>query len=76
MKEYEIVHEIFNSCSGNQMRDVYITEELVDDPEAYLKRKFAGDPDFSYEINRQDDTCIIFDVLSSGLRQRFGFTLL
>ena len=74
VQEYEIVHEIFNSCSGNQMRDVFITEEAVDDPEAYLKRKFASDPDFSYEINRQGPDGVIFDVLSSGLRQRFSFT--
>ena len=26
MKEYEVVHEIFNLCSGNQMRDVFIEE--------------------------------------------------
>ena len=26
MREYEVVHEIFNLCSGNQMRDVFIEE--------------------------------------------------
>ena len=26
MKEYEVVHEIFNLCSGNQMRDVFVEE--------------------------------------------------
>ena len=29
MKEYEIVHEIFNQCSGNQMRDVFMDIFLI-----------------------------------------------
>ena len=29
-KEYEVVHEIFNSCSNNQMRDVFIEVERED----------------------------------------------
>ena len=34
MKEYEIVHEIFNECANNQMRDVFFEEAEVEDPEA------------------------------------------
>ena len=34
MKEYEVVHEIFNQCSGNQMRDVFIEEAEIADLEA------------------------------------------
>ena len=26
MKEYEVVHEIFNECANNQMRDVFLTK--------------------------------------------------
>ena len=29
MKEYEIVHEIFNECANNQMRDVFFEEAEV-----------------------------------------------
>ena len=33
MKEYEVVWEIFNLCSNNQMRDVFIEEIETTDPE-------------------------------------------
>ena len=50
MAEYELVREIQNSCSGNQMRDVFFEEIETDDPEAYLADKgfqipFATDTD-------------------------------
>ena len=32
MKHYEMIWEIFNNCSGNQMRDVHIEEVETDDP--------------------------------------------
>ena len=32
MAEYELVREIQNSCSGNQMRDVFFDEIETDDP--------------------------------------------
>ena len=31
MKEYEVVHEIFNQCSNNQMRNVFIEEVPIAD---------------------------------------------
>jgi len=40
MKEYEVVWEIFNLCSNNQMRDVFIEEIETTDPEAYVRQKF------------------------------------
>ena len=36
MKEYEVVHEIFNECANNQMRDVFFEEVALDDPEQFL----------------------------------------
>ena len=35
MKEYEVVWEIFNLCSNNQMRDVFIEEAEIADTEQY-----------------------------------------
>ena len=29
MKEYEVVHEIFNECANNQMRDVFFEEVMM-----------------------------------------------
>ena len=33
MKEYEVIWEIFNKCPRNQMRDVFVEELELDDPE-------------------------------------------
>ena len=46
MKEYEAVWEIYNLCSGNQMRDVFIEEIECEDPELYVQQKFK-DKEFS-----------------------------
>ncbi|MCD8021673.1 MAG: hypothetical protein LUF30_01345 [Lachnospiraceae bacterium] len=75
MKQYETVWEIFNACPNNQMRDVFIDEiELEeDDIEAFLKRKFKG-KEVSWEKNLQLDGTIVYDILVSGIRQRFSFT--
>ena len=36
MKEYELIWEIFNKCPRNQMRDVFVEELELEDPEVYL----------------------------------------
>ena len=36
MKEYELIWEIFNKCPRNQMRDVFVEELELEDPEEYL----------------------------------------
>ena len=58
MKEYEVIWEIFNKCPGNQMRDVFVEEMELSDPEAYVL----------------EDGTIIFDILTSGIKQRCSFT--
>ncbi len=70
---YEFIREIFNSCSGNQMRDVFVEDVETDDAQAYLQRYLVGG---SVECDRSDlpDGSIIFDVVTDGLRQRFSFT--
>ena len=39
---YELIREIFNKCSGNQMRDVFVSTVETDDTEAYLKSVLVG----------------------------------
>ena len=73
MKEYEIIHEIFNKCSGNQMRDVFVTEEEVADPEAYVRSRH-GDSEIIMEKTVMPDGVIIFDLNLSGQKQRYSFT--
>ena len=40
MKEYEVIWEIFNKCPRNQMRDVFVEEVELADPEEYVRHKF------------------------------------
>ena len=47
-KEYELIWEIFNKCPRNQMRDVFVEELELDDPEEYIRNKFKG-KEVSYE---------------------------
>ena len=67
MKEYEVIWEIFNKCPRNQMRDVFVEEIEIEDPEEYVK-------DVSYEKTVLADGSIVFDIQTSGIRQRCSFT--
>lgn len=73
MREYEAVWEIFNQCSNNQMRDVFIEEIETDDVEEYVRKKFKG-KEVTYEKSVIEDGTIIFDILASGMKQRYSFT--
>ena len=72
-KEYEVVHEIFNSCSNNQMRDVYIEELEIEDLETYIRTKHK---DKELKIEREDleDGTVIYHLNTFGMLQRYTFT--
>lgn len=73
MKEYELTREIFNKCSGNQMRDVYFEELELDENslELYVKSYFSGK---QVEIERHDAPgAAIFDITIAGQLQRMTF---
>ncbi len=69
---YELIREIFNQCSGNQMRDVFVSSVETDDTEAYLRALLAG-REITIERTETRDG-VIYDVVTDGLRQRFSFT--
>ena len=73
MKEYEVVWEIFNLCSNNQMRDVFIEEVQIADTEKYVQSKFAG-KDVTYEKSVLDNGTIVYDIMTSDIKQRMSFT--
>ena len=73
MKEYEIVHEIFNECANNQMRDVFFEETEVEDPEAYVRARHK-DKELNLEKTLQADGSVVIDIESAGLLQRYSFT--
>lgn len=73
MKEYEAVWEIFNLCSGNQMRDVFVEEIETDDLDEFIRDKFKGE-EVSWEKSVQEDGTIIYDIQTSQIKQRYSFT--
>ena len=72
-KKYEMIREIFNSCSRNQMRDVDVQEIETDDVDAYLARLYAGEY-YTSERSVSENGVVVFDIDASGLVQRVSFT--
>lgn len=73
MKSYETVWEIFNECANNQMRDIFIDEIETEDIEGFLSRKFKG-KEVTYKKNVLEDGTIVYDIIASGIKQRYSFT--
>lgn len=73
MKEYEVIWEIFNKCPRNQMRDVFVEEVEIKDPEEYIRKKFQG-KDVAYDKMVLADGTIVFDITTSQIKQRCSFT--
>ena len=75
MKEYEVVHEIFNLCSGNQMRDVFVEE--IEIPagafEDYIRNRHK-EKDIVLEREDLPHGDIIYVVLTADIKQRYSFT--
>ena len=70
---YELIREIFNNCSRNQMRDVFVSEVETDDPAGYVRNMLVGTEIQITELHPAGND-VIFDVVVDGLRQRFSFT--
>mgnify|MGYP003542538522 FL=1 len=75
MKEYEVVHEIFNLCSGNQMRDVFVEE--IEIPagafEDYIRNRHK-EKDIILEREELPNGDIIYVVMTAEIKQRYSFT--
>lgn len=69
---YELVREIFNLCSGNQMRDVFVSEIETNDTDEYITRFLTGGS-VKYEKNTEAAS-VIYDIEIDGLKQRLSFT--
>ena len=72
-KTYEMIREIFNQCSNNQMRDVDISEIETDDTDAVAK-SFCKGSEVTCEKSIMENGTIIYDIVTDGVRQRLGFT--
>ena len=71
--EYELVHEIKNSCPNNQMRDVFIEEVDTEDPLSLVRQLLGGEPD-ELTVEQRRDGVTVF-ALRDGLRHVFTFTI-
>jgi predicted RNA-binding protein len=72
-KKYEVIREIFNNCSGNQMRDVDVREIEIDDVDAYLAQLYKGEH-FTSARSVDEHGVVVFDIDASGMAQRVSFT--
>lgn len=73
MKCYETVWEIFNKCANNQMRDIFIEELEIEDIEVFLQNKFKG-KEVTFEKMVKEDGTIVYDIMASGIKERYSFT--
>lgn len=73
MKEYEVVHEIFNECANNQMRDVFFEEAVIEDLEQYIRGRHK-DKDLKMEREELSDGTVVYHVNTAGISQRYTFT--
>ncbi len=71
--EYEFIREIFNSCSGNQMRDIFVEEISTADPDHFMEQYLMGNQ-IKTSKSQLPDGSIIYNVVIDGLHQRFSFT--
>ena len=68
---YEVIRNIENNCSNNQMRDVFYEEIETDDPEQWLQQR---EP-FAEKIIREDlPDGIRFRVFAHGLPTIYTLT--
>jgi hypothetical protein len=71
--KYEMIREIFNACSNNQMRDVEIEEVETDDVDSVVKGFLTG-KEVTCKKQVQPNGCFVFDIDTDGLIQRLSFT--
>jgi predicted RNA-binding protein len=72
-QKYELIREIYNKCSGNQMRDVFISNAETEDPVEFVREMLKGK---SVELEKEDlpDGTVVIDADVAGLKQRFTFS--
>ena len=73
MAVYEVVREIANSCSRNQMRDVFFDEVETDSPEDYVRGVVKGG-DVRLEVQPLEAGAVCIYVENAGMFQKFLFT--
>ena len=73
MKEYELVHEIKNSCPNNQMRDIFFEEIACESPESWLRQKLAGKA-LELTVEEGSDGTVTIHAVVDGMTEKYMFT--
>ena len=73
MKEYELVHEIKNSCPNNQMRDIFFEEIECEDPESWLRQRLAGKR-IELSVEPGKGGAMTIHAVVDGMMEKFVFT--
>lgn len=71
--KYEMVREIFNECSNNQMRDVFISNIETEDLDSIIAPYRTG-KNIQEQRTVQPDGTIVYDIVADGLHQRISFS--
>lgn len=74
MALYEVVREIENSCSRNQMRDVFFEEIETDDPMEAVRTLLKNEGSAALRMEKIDEENLTIYADCSGVTQRFLFT--
>jgi len=73
MKEYEVIHEIFNKCAGDGSAAIDIENIQTDDIEAWLNNRLNGEA-ASIERFETNKGAVIYEVEIAGMRERYSFS--
>ena len=73
MREYEVIREIENSCSNNQMRDVFFEEIECESPLAYVRSQHAGKEMQLEEVTQANGNSVVY-VTIGNVTQKYIFT--
>ena len=73
MREYEVIREIENSCSNNQMRDVFFEEIECESPVDYVRSQHAG-KGITITTDEKADGSLVVYVSADKLTQKYIFT--
>ena len=70
MKEYELIHEIYNTCDGSPTSS--IREIQTDDLDAYIKTLISTASKFEKQIT--EDGVVIYEVMTNMIKERYTFS--
>ena len=73
MKEYELVHEIKNSCPNNQMRDIFFEEIECESPESWLREKLMG-KQAELTVEEGSGGTVTVHAVVDGMTEKYVFT--